>query len=1156
MSSLLTTINCKGLRDDFKRKCIFYRCKELGINISFLQETHLISKREFDTWIKEWGGRGCWSFGQWHSCGVGILLGSKFDYNFVSFRHDFEGRLLVLDIDVNNTKLRLVNVYCPNNAKERKEFIDNLNVYLSTSRKIILGGDWNFVENVNLDKEGGNPLYGDVGKVEMKNLCNVFDLKDVFRFKFPDKKVFTFQQQDVKCRLDRFYFSRDLLNFVQDAYVTPCIHSDHDYFNISLNNLDPSGFQNGPGYWKCNVKLLDDIDLITKIENIWKSDLSKVRVKDGEWWENCKIKFRDILMDHGKGIAKSFRVKLKTLESELHFIQGLQANVINNHSFLPEIEQIKEEINILLKTQLEGSKIRSRIKFLDNVEKPTSYFLRKEKRNGKKKFISKLTDPNDNTIYNDKDNITRICRTFYSNLFSFEDVDQNVIDFLLKDVPQLDQENRELCEGLLNYDECIAALKSMKNNKTPGSDGLPKEFYVKFFYLFGQDFINMINACYLGGLLPESLREGLISLICKDFNKDVLLNFWRPISLLNCDFKLVSKALCNRMRKVLPFIIHRDQACAILGRSITDCVHVLRNVFDYVEQKDIPCAFINIDQSKAFDRVSHSFLFQVLKGFGFGPSFINWIKLLYNNIYSSVIVNGHVTASFPVLRSVRQGCSLSPLLYVTCIEIFAIQIRKSTRIKGLSMPGVNGEHRITQYADDNTCIITNLGSIDEIFRISDLYSRASGAKINMDKSCGFWLGRWKDNRDQPGNLKWESLVKCLGYRFTHGDVYKENWKPVISKLSKVLDDHKFRNLSMKGKAVLCNVGALSKILYIASILSLPKTYLKDIESLIFSFVWNDKTEWVKRNTLYLPYLQGGIGLACVTAKVHTYRVMHVKQLIYGEFQNWMPFAIYWIGFNLRKFRPSFGSNLIPHSVTRPKFYEDVLESFDLLFSICPDFDLQTATSRNVYQIFLKTFVQIPRVVVRHPTLNFNAVFNDVLNKFLCPELRDLNWKIVHEVLPVSMFLFLKNISTSSTCAFCNQAESINHLFVSCYFARNLWTYVKDIVCNMFPISFQITSDFIIFHKIPLGTSMTASDKEMYFLILSLGKYCIWFIRNRKKFDHVNVRFKDLLNLFNCKLKSRCLVDGCRLSLEDFVKRWSKGRVIAVKSRGGMVDFLL
>ena len=140
MALKLTTINCKGLRNFNKRDVIFERCRQTGTDILFLQEAHIVCGKEINNWNLQWGGKGFWSFGSEHSRGVGILLHRQLDYKFVHFKHDFEGRLLVLDIDLGDCKIRLINVYCPNDARDRKEFLDNLQVYLACSRKIILGG--------------------------------------------------------------------------------------------------------------------------------------------------------------------------------------------------------------------------------------------------------------------------------------------------------------------------------------------------------------------------------------------------------------------------------------------------------------------------------------------------------------------------------------------------------------------------------------------------------------------------------------------------------------------------------------------------------------------------------------------------------------------------------------------------------------------------------------------------------------------------------------------------------------------------------------------------------------------------------------------------------------------------------------------------------
>ena len=718
-------------------------------------------------------------------------------------------------------------------------------------------------------------------------------------------------------------------------------------------------------------------------------------------------------------------------------------------------------------------------------------------------------------------------------------------------LPRLSEESKESCEGFLTADECLKALKGMKNGKTPGGDGLPKEFYITFFHLFGEDFVEMINDCYLIGELTESQRVGLITLICKNQEKAHLLGFWRPISLLNVDYKIVSKALSFRLRGVLGEIIHADQTCAILGRSIVDSVHCIRNIYDFCDQKDLGCAFVNIDQSKAFDRVSHDFLFRALRAFGFGDGFISWIRLLYNNVSSSVIANGFISDPFSVKRSVRQGCSLSPMLYVICIEPFACRIRSDPHILGLKLPGRGEEVKIIQYADDNTIVVTSKQSIQKIFTVSELYGLASGAKINRDKSCGLWLGKWKRESTTFANIKWETCVKLLGFRVGCGDLYKENWDIVLKKFVTALNDFKGRNLSFRGRAIISDVMGASKIWYLGWFLAMPDKWLKSFNSQLFKFIWKDKVETIKRDTMINMYFEGGAGVVDIESKLHAERIMHVKSLIYGDYAKWHSFAIYWIGYDIRKLKPEFASNLLPHSVFRPPFYDNVVRSLDLLLSIDPDFSLEDATVKSVYWKLISAKQKPSKVMVRHPTLDFTEIFPSLYDDFNSPELRDLNFRIVNDILPVGDFLYRRNISLLISCAFCNyRLATVDHLFVDCAFAKRLWSYVRDIVYNMFEYRFPVTKDIIVFHKIVDDLDL---EEELLF---SMAKHCIWLARNRLKFDHVRVNFEDIRNMFLRKLKSRCIVDSVRLSLEDFTKRWSKGRTIANVSRSGIVDFLL
>ena len=328
------------------------------------------------------------------------------------------------------------------------------------------------------------------------------------------------------------------------------------------------------------------------------------------------------------------------------------------------------------------------------------------------------------------------CLSFYKKLLSKEDIDESLVDYFIHDLPKLAEESKNLCEGPISKEEILESLKGMTNNKCPGSDGLPKEFYIHFIHLFIDELVILYNKLFEEELLCPSQRSGIITLLCKDPNNSGHLKNWRPVSLLNVDYKILSKILTNRLSKVMDEIVYIDQTCAVKGRSIHDNIHLIRNVIDYCGQKNLYCGIISLDQSKAFDRVSHKFLFKILEAYGFGPSFIQWVSLLYTDIFSRVLVNGFLSEFFPVTRCVRQGCGLSPLLYVLCIEPFAHRIRSDPHIKGLKLPGSALECRITQYADDSNVFCTSISSMKKVFLLSELYCLASGAKINKEKSFG------------------------------------------------------------------------------------------------------------------------------------------------------------------------------------------------------------------------------------------------------------------------------------------------------------------------------------------------------------------------------------------------------------------------------------
>ena len=232
---------------------------------------------------------------------------------------------------------------------------------------------------------------------------------------------------------------------------------------------------------------------------------------------------------------------------------------------LDKYTSTKNELESLEKIESNGYIFRSKCQFYEDGEKNTKYFMNLEKRNYSNKVISKLEI--DNKIIEDQDKILLEEKEFYSKLYkeSLSVNDEKYRDsrkyfFDISDsFPQLSEEQKNYCDKDITENEILNAIKDLKNGKTPGSDGLPIEFY-KFFWINIKDLlVNSILYAFENGELSIEQKRGIITLLPKKSKNRLFLKNWRPISLLNTDYKIIAKILAKRMQSVLPFIINHDQ---------------------------------------------------------------------------------------------------------------------------------------------------------------------------------------------------------------------------------------------------------------------------------------------------------------------------------------------------------------------------------------------------------------------------------------------------------------------------------------------------------------------------------------------------------------------------------------------------------------------
>ena len=1125
MTLKISSININGFRSKHKQYMIKQFVKENKVDILFLQET-FVDNNYLAKAIENTLGlnnRIIWNFGKAKSCGVAILLINE-NIRIENFHLDLLGRVIRLDFAADGfSNFRLVNAYFPTDTSERLEFLSTFSQYLSGAKNIILGGDFNFILDPNLDKIGGNLAKGTTGSKTFKTILEKLHLSDCFRYLYPLKRSVTWMRSNVGTRLDRFYISTLIKKSVASFETLPCACSDHNY--IVMNLASDSGIHIGKSYWKLNDDVLNDSDFLSSFEYFWKL-ISRTDSITLKWWDKIKEQIKLFCIDYSKQKNRKQYGDLKNLKKQFVNLE------MKEESDLHKYNEIKLKVKEIENKILKGSVIRSKANILDTNENPTHYFFHKEASLSRNKIIKSINQ--NNHIYTASKDILTCFKTYYKNLYSDEPVDPSLNTIFLNGLPHIDTSDNVLLEKKIEKHEILQALKEMKPNKSPGSDGLSSAFYLKFFHLFGDVLCNIINLAYETGELSDTQKLSYITLICKDVTKADDMKCYRPISLLNVDYKIISKIITIRLGKVLPKIIGIDQTCSVKGRSIFDNLHLLRNVIDYIDQKNLSACFICLDQEKAFDRVSRSYMFDTLTAFGFNERFLRWIKLLYNDISSSVIINNHISDSFPIKRGVRQGCSLSMLLYVICFEPFAHKIRTLDEIKGLKLPGSNLEVKLSMYADDSTAILTNDSSAQKYFYWVKMFGKISGAKINYDKSKGLYLGKWKNRSDHPFGISWIKYNKILGYYFGSHFSQDDVWSNIFLKFDRTLNLWSLRHLSFKGKSNVLNSLCLSKLLYYANANILPSYYERLLQRKFFRFIWNSAYEPVARKTLYLNFNQGGLNIPYLKLKCESLYLAHLQKLVNNHNANWTYFAKYWIGMHLRKLNPSLSSNSFPHSEHIPIFYKQCILTFDKLFGIHPDISFNTLNTKMFYKILLSGEAISPKIERLCPTINFKPVWRNMYSPCIDPDVRNTFWRLCHDVIYVNYYLFEKRISNNKLCPFCNKIETVRHLFLECSLVSPLNKIVLSLLRKISRNQICLSEKTFRYFVLP---SLGKYEKQLALIILSESRHIIWTCRNLAKHEIKTVTVFQIVSKFLNKLKMRIYIDRERMPLEEFINTW-------------------
>ena len=1128
----IASLNVNGIRDPAKRFRIFEFCKQFGFDFVFLQETHIASDFDVRSWGREWGGGFYASLGSPLSCGT-IILTKNFYRPFIrSVQTDFDGRVVSLIVDHPSIQARLCNVYAPTVPSMRGKFFNDLDSFVSGRFPCFLGGDFNCIESWG-DCEVIYPSSTLTrGASALSALLQAYGLIDAWHSCPRLSSPFTFRSFNVQqaTRIDRIYISKSRFS-PTSVKVVGVPFSDHDC--VVLNFALPGPSKVGPGYWKFNTRLLDEPNFQESFSDFYEGLRTLKPAFDclTDWWDAAKVHIKRFIIEFACDVAKGRRARFRSL---CDLYRGDPTN-----------QSVLDELNQILDVKLEGARIRAHKFQLEGGERPSKSFLRGESMSSRDRFIPAVYNAAGDLV-SDSDKIVSVFLDFYRNLFSSEPVDVSLQDTLLNNiVSTIPPDVSSVLDAPIVLPDLQAAVKAMHNDKSPGSDGLSVEFYKTFAHLVLPDLLDVFNDVFVSGLLSDSQRGSIITLVPK--SGDVLNPAnRRPISLLNVDYKILSKILSTRLRSVLSYIVNEYQVCAVHGRTVLHNLLVIRDLVSFVNSRGLDCALLSLDQEKAFDRVDHEFLFKCLNRFGFGEAFIRWIRILYTDCFARVLVNGFLSDTFFLHRGVRQGCPLSPALYVLFSECFARLLQSSGDFPGFVFPGSRGQRvKCLQYADDVTCVVTSRGSFRFLSSAIAMFEKGTGSKLNLSKTKGLRLGRWK-GVPLPFPVTWtDGNLKINGVWFGNLRPDHQTWTDRVSACISVLNSFSNRSVSVFAKAYAVNVFVLSKLWYVAPVYPNCAKFIVPLVRAIFAFIWSG-SELVKRDILYLPMSEGGIGLIHIESKVLALSVAAVLNIldVTGD-----PPPVFWLlkffsAFKFRRFVASLWSNNTPHVTDVPPEYSRIFDICCSIFNDSVPFDCSLSCAR-LYGLIRS--VLVPNFVFHDHSQFGPLLWKSLSSKFLSGRQRDLAWRVMWGALKTNARLRTWGIGNGLCPRGCGCLETVVHIFWECPLVRPLWDWFARICL---PLNWSPNRFFVLYG---VSGPPDPSPCVSAWVVASIIKQKIWLDRNKIVFEKSRPDPQSLLVATKSAIRFRINLEFKSRTRSEFSRVWCS-RAYLVSVNGSSLSY--
>lgn len=675
---------------------------------------------------------------------------------------------------------------------------------------------------------------------------------------------------NMQSRIDYVLVSSRMLGSVSNQQVATCTCTwpdrlgglDHRVVSATIFAADRPHIDRS---LVLDERLLSDPDFVDKVDTIF-ADMEAERERFltvAEYWDKCKEKILNMGLEYGKKKRKQNMKKKRNLTRDLERADATLDRDPRNRKSIAKQQRCLAELQELEKYELDRVALMAKVKFLEEGERATPWFTAKLHSRRKKAMISALKDKDhDDEVSADLPGISRIAEAFYKGLYSQEGTNGASQERLLSTITEkVSEESKRTLDADLTAAELSSAISEMAARSSPGSDGLTYSFYKTFQARIIPILMDMFNSIAPGSeaALPASHSESMTILLYKKGDNEKIENY-RPISLTQCDYKIFTKALTNRINPVANTIINTHQTGFIPGRQGHDNVMVLDLLVHYFQGGDKgDASILSLDQQKAYDRVDWGYLSQCLERFGFGSRIRHWIDRCYSNLSAKIYFGNHISDSYEIKRGLRQGDPLAPILFNFVLEPFLLfysRIADGPPIIGLPL-------KVAAFADDTHLLMgPDDGRRAEL--AIRLHQEASGALINKDKSQLIPLTRRAQGLIVIPDFQaeeFETPFVHLGIVLQAGGRQMATIEDeIIRKMEATIAGWRTRKMTFQGRITTLNTYFLSKLWYVAPFYTFSSSFYKQIDKLCKHVLWPTTHARIRLQWYQQSKESGGWGL--------------------------------------------------------------------------------------------------------------------------------------------------------------------------------------------------------------------------------------------------------------------------------------------------------